>query len=351
MSKASDLAKEVNAALGEEVVRLGNHPDLRVTYIPTGLLPVDILLQGGLPRGRFVLANGDYSTLKTYVGLCAIKQVQDEGGTAALIDTEHAYDPSWAEQIGINTEDLLMPPTPTGEKAIDTAEALVRGGVDLIVFDSVAAALPQAEAEKRLHKENIQPARLAALMSAACRRLTAANDKTAIFWINQTRVNLGVTFGSKDAMPGGKALPYYASIILNIRKAGKITRDVKFYDGEKWVGGKEQIGQTFKATTEKSKLNKPFREVWFDWNLTSSQIDLPKFLVAQGLELGLVKQSGNTWTFKSWKAVGRQKFIDLVVGSPKALAALSGAVEAAHGVSTPVVTSPATKKRVIRRSK
>lgn len=355
MSSASEaLRAAVNKAMGEDVLQKASDPRFQVNYIPTGVLPIDILLQGGIPRGRFTLIQGDWSTLKSYVGLNAAREVQKQGGIAAVIDTEHAFDPSWAAQLGVNIDDLIIEHPATGELAMDTAEALTRGGIDLIIVDSVAATLPQAESDKRLHKENVQPARQAALMSVASRKLTTANSgKTAIIWINQFRENIGITFGPREKAPGGRALPYYSSYILEVRKVGKITRDDQMFTGEKFQSTKVQIGQKFKAEVIKSKLNKPFREIWFDWSLTAGEIDTLSFLFTQGVELGLITKKGNTWFYGTKKAVGKDKFKAAVLGDPQTLASLQRAVLGAHGLGsamkTPKKTAPKTKK-TLRRS-
>lgn len=291
--RVRDLAAEVNGVLGAGAVRMGSDPEFVVTYIPTGCLPVDHLLQGGLPRGRFTEIYGDYSTLKSYIGLCAIAQVQRSGGVAALIDTEHVYDPEWAASIGVKTDELLLPPTNTGEEAMDAAEMLLRQDADLIVFDSIAATLPKAEAGQRMGGDkNLQPARLAALMSAACRKLTAANGKTAMLWINQTRLNVGVTFGSPIAIPGGKAMSFYASYRICFQKAGKLTRDTKAYDGKAMRTVKETRGQIIRATVEKSKLNRPHRETYFTFDLDAATVDSYGFLLNLGIEQGVVLKDG-----------------------------------------------------------
>lgn len=164
---------------------------------------------------RTFIANGfpsHNSTLKSYIGLCAIRECQRLGKLAGLIDTEHAFDPKWAKEIGVDVDELVLKQPDTAEQAIDIAEVMIRGGVDLIVFDSVAAALPQQEQQKKMDKENPAVAALARVMSLAMRKLTAANKKTAMLWINQTRVNVGVMFGSNEAVPGGKSLPFYACL-------------------------------------------------------------------------------------------------------------------------------------------
>ncbi|UVF61500.1 RecA-like DNA recombinase [Gordonia phage DalanDe] len=279
-----------------------------MTYTSTGILPFDILWGGGIPRGRFIEIYGDYSTLKSYVGIMSIASYQRAGMTAAVIDTEHSFDDQWARSCGVNTDDLIIQRPATGELAMDTLEALIRGGVDLVVFDSVAAMTPQAEQTKRLHNESIQPARIAMLMSAALRRLTTANTDTSVIWINQMRVNIGITFGSNEALPGGKALPYYSSYRTHCRKVGKLTRPRKAFDGEAWVNTKDIIGQKFKVELTKSKLSAPFREQFFTWSLETGSLDLVGYLIAQGIETGKVSQKGNTWQFASVKAVGRENF-------------------------------------------
>lgn len=351
MTTAQDLADLVNTALGAGTVKMGNDPDWKVEYIPTGLLPMDILLQGGMPRGRFVEVYGDWSTLKSYIGLNAIRETQREGGIAAVIDTEHSFDPAWAKSVGCNVDDILIERPETGELAFDVAEALIRGKVDFLLFDSIHAAVPQANQKKRLHDESVQPARLAALMSEGLRKLTAANSRTSMMFINQTRVNVGITFGSNETTPGGKAMAFYASYRVNVRKTGKITRDVKFFNGEKWQGGKEQIGQRFKAEVVKSKLSKPFREIWFDWNLEKGQIDLPGFLISQAVEQGVVNIKGNTWSFGSHKAVGREKFKRLVADTPSVLADMESRVRAMHGLPLHVSAIPLPSRRASLSSK
>lgn len=319
MTTPQDLMKQINKAMGEGTVRLASDPDLQVTYLPTGILPIDVLLEGGLPRGRFTEIFGDYSTLKSYVGLCAIAETQAMGGACALVDTEHAFDPDWAISLGVDVDDLIYQTPITGELAVDVTEALIRQGVHLVVWDSVAATLPQAERDKRAHDEKLQPARLAALMSQAMRKLTAANSKTAILMINQTRINVGQMFGSNEAVPGGKALPFYASYRMALRKSTRLTRTVKVWDGDKNVNVKETYGQKIRATVEKSKLNRPHRDAYFIFNLDRGEVDEASFMVAYGLEHGLVEKDGNTWRVKGSKkgVVGAGNFQDMIEENPK----------------------------------
>lgn len=343
------LMAEVQAKMGKRSIMLGNDPSLTVTKVTTGMLPIDILLDGGIPFGRMVEFSGDWSTLKSVIGYSTMAQVQKSGGTAALIDTEHAYEPEWAERIGIDTKNLMLWPDRddddehTGEEALDIAQVLTASGVDLIVFDSVAAAYPQDEAGKPMSKEKVQPGRLAQMMSKGLRRLTAANDKTAFIFINQTRMNIGVTFGSPETTTGGKALPYYASMRVVIRKVGKITRPTKTWDGEKWMTTKEQTGQVYKAELQKSKLSKPFKEVWFTWSYDTGQIDLPGFLIAQLLESGDIVVKGNTWTYGNIKVVGREKFKTAISADPELVRELERVVRERNGL--PALSTPATSTK------
>jgi recombination protein RecA len=301
---------EINKALGEGTVRLGSDESLLVKRLPTGVLPIDYLLDGGIPTGRFTELFGAYSTLKSYIALSCIAQTQKNGGVCAIVDTEHAYDPVWAESIGVNTADLIYQAPETGEEAVDVTEVLVRNGVDLVVWDSVAATLPQAESTKRMSKESVQPARLAALMSLGMRKLTAANDHTAILFINQTRLNVGVVFGDPETVPGGRALPFYASYRVALRKAGKEKESVDTYDSTgKKTTVNQVTGHKIRATLEKSKLSAPSRDVLFTFDLTSGQVDEIGYALSAGLEKGIVKHEGRSWWVdETEKTVGAEKF-------------------------------------------
>lgn len=360
VERAKELANAVNKAIGAtEAVVMGSHEKFVVDFIPTGVEPIDVLLQGGLPRGRFTMLTGDFSTLKSLIGYSAIAQVQQAGGIAALIDTEHSYEAAWGKSLGIDNDALIIEHPETGELAIDTAEALIRSrACDLVVFDSVAATVPEAESSKRLHGENIQPARIAALMSAACRRLTAANHKTAVLWINQIREKVGVMFGSPEKITGGRALPYYSSYIVNLKKVGKITRDVKMFAGGKFNTVKEQTGQQFKAELTKSKLSKPFREVWFDYSLTASQIDLLGFCINQAVDEGLIKITNKSWVYRNIKAVGKDNFKKKMQDNPAVARELRKDVRDLHGLAalpeavqrtTPAKKTTAKKPKALKR--
>lgn len=297
--KADELMKEINATFGKDTIQKASDPYYKVTNLPTGVAPIDDLLHGGLPFGRFVEIFGDYSTLKSYIGYKAIAECQKRGMLAALIDTEHSFDPDWAKQCGVDVEALLIRRPENGEEAMDVAEILIRGKVDLIVFDSVAAALPKAEQEKSLNKDKVQPARLAQLMSLAMRKLTAANSKTAMLWINQTRINVGVMFGSNEAVPGGKALPFYASYRIAVRKSGNVFRDVERYqmkDGKPTrVKNKQKIGQLITATVEKSKLSAPHESIQFTFDFQTAGVDDWQYLANKALSDGVLALDRGKW--------------------------------------------------------
>lgn len=346
---AQELQKEINAIFKSKVLKLGSDDDLIVEYLPTGVLPVDLLLHGGLPRGRFVEFYGAYSSLKSYIGLRAIAETQKSGGVCALVDTEHSFDPVWAKQIGVDTKTLIIVKPKTGELAMDAVETLLEGEVDLIVFDSIAASLPQAERNRKLNDEAIQMARLAFLMSVAMRKLTSANGKTAVMWINQLRMNVGVTFGNPETTPGGKAMEFYASYRINMKKIGKITNEVEIWDGETMVKSKEQVGQKIKMTVEKSKLSKPFRDVIFTWDFKKGGIDEFGFLFGLAMEQGIIVKEGTTkWLYKEEVTSGREKFQKLFLDDPKMMNQLKKEVLNQNLGGTEKVAE-APKSKVVKR--
>lgn len=316
--RAAALAAEMNGVFGVGTIKMGDDPDFVVRYLPTGVLPIDVLLQGGVPRGRSIEIYGNLSTLKSYIGYRCIAMTQRAGGVCCLVDTEHVFDPVWATELGVNVDELLMPPTPTGERAVDQTEVAIRGGVDLVVWDSVAASLPMAEQRKQAVDPQ-QPARLASLMSAAMRKLTAANTQTALLFINQTRVNVGIMFGSSEAVPGGKALPFYTSMRLSMKQAGKVTRKVPGHDGEKMTTVDETYAIRIRSTLTKSKLNRPFRDVAFMFNLDEKKVDDIAYLISLGQEHGLVvnREKSPAWKIPALdiSVSGKAKFHRAVMES------------------------------------
>jgi recombination protein RecA len=317
-AKAKALADSVNQIMGKGTIGMGSDPYYKVTYLPTGISPIDDLLGGGIPYGRFIELFGNYSTLKSFVGLKAIAACQEKGELAALIDTEHAFDPKWAKDCGVDIDNLILKQPKSAEEAVDISEVLIRGGANLIVFDSIAAALPKSEKDTMMSGDkNIQPARLAALMSIAMRKLTTANGKTAMIWINQTRLNVGMVFGNPETTPGGKAMGFYASMRIALRKAGSVVEPIEVTVSEKGIPKKKVVNQTIavtvRATLEKSKLNQPHRDVTFNFDFRRAKIDEWFYLAAQCLDVGAIEYNRKVWTVlegkkKGLKVRGREEF-------------------------------------------
>lgn len=318
VSEAQQLAAEVNKFLGTEAVKMASDPSFAVSYLPTGVGPMDYLLNGGLARNRFIELYGGYSVLKSYVGLKAIATTQANGGTCALIDCEHAFDPEWAASLGVDNDALLLPPTATGEQAIDVTEFLIRKGVDLIVWDSIAATLPQTEQKKRLADESMQPARLAQLMSTGLRKLNAANSQSAILCINQTRMNVGMTFGNPEVAAGGRSLPYYASmrVHMSIAKRERETREVTG-PGGKLEKVNHIVGMNIRAKLEKSKLSQPNTEVIFYFDTVAATVDEIGWQITQMINDGVILKEGAMYTYGQNKYRGMAQLRAAIEGAPK----------------------------------
>lgn len=349
ISTAEQLMQDINKLLGAGTIKMACDESLVVRHLPTGVLPIDILLDGGIPTGRFTELFGAYSTLKSYVALSCIAQTQKAGGVCALIDTEHSYDPIWAKEIGVDIDKLIYQSPSTGEEAMDVSELLIRNGVDLIVWDSVAATLPQAESKKRMANESVQPARLAALMSLGMRKLTAANKHTAMLFINQTRLSVGVVFGDPEVVPGGKALPFYASYRVALRKAGKLKEAVDTYDSEgKKVSINSVTGHKIKATLEKSKLSAPNKDVLFTFDLSTGGIDELGYIISICLERGMICHEGRSWWIanqEDQKIVGVEKFRAWMGENPLVVETLR------NSLINPIGSLVQDKKKVVKVKK
>jgi recombination protein RecA len=269
------------------VMRLGDMPSARdIEVIPTGSLALDIALGcGGLPRGRIVEIYGPESSGKTTLTLEVIAQAQKLGGVAAFIDAEHALDPTYAEKIGVNLEDLLISQPDTGEQALEIADMLVRsGGVDVVVIDSVAALTPKAEIEGEMGDSHM--GLQARLMSQALRKLTAniKRSNTLLIFINQIRMKIGVMFGSPETTTGGNALKFYASIRLDIRRLGAIKN------------GDEVMGNETRVKVVKNKLAPPFRNADFEI-LYGEGVSHEGELVDLGVANEIVQKSGSWYSY------------------------------------------------------
>jgi len=266
--------------LGEASARLD------VEAISSGAIALDLALGiGGYPRGRIIEIFGPESSGKTTLTLHAVAQVQRNGGTAAFIDIEHALDPLYAGHIGVNLDDLLVSQPDTGEQALEIAETLVRsGGVDVVVVDSVAALVPKAEIEGEMGDAFI--GLQARLMSQALRKLTGAisKSKTCLIFTNQLREKIGVMFGNPEVTPGGRALKFYASVRLDIRRIDSIK------EGERVVGGRHRV------KVVKNKVAPPFRIAEFDI-MYAEGISREGNLIDVGLELDVVQKSGSWYQY------------------------------------------------------
>lgn len=293
MATAKEIAADINSQLGSEVVRLGSDPMFTVTRLATGVLPLDHLLDGGLPYGRITEVFGDYSTLKSYWGYKALAAAQATGGIPMLIDTEHSWDPEWAAQLGVSTheDDIVISRPENGEAAIDAIETVLRRhDCPFIMWDSIAATLPKAEYLKSA-SDTVQPARQAEMMSRGLRKINTANSKTAILCVNQTRLNVGQMFGNPETTPGGKALPFYASYRLALRKGERI-RDKKT---------KQLLAIRINATVEKFKLSTAAsKQASFLFDLETGTVDDGDFLLAIGQENGTVIRTSNVMWKLAW---------------------------------------------------
>ncbi|MFO7245743.1 MAG: recombinase RecA [Thermaerobacter sp.] len=273
------------------IMRLGERAGPQgIGTISTGSLALDVALGvGGLPRGRIVEIYGPESSGKTTVALHAVAEAQRAGGIAAFIDAEHALDPGYAAQLGVNVDDLLVSQPDTGEQALEIAEALVRSGaVDIIVVDSVAALVPRAEIEGEMGDAHV--GLQARLMSQALRKLTGAVSKSqcVLIFINQIREKVGVMFGSPETTPGGRALKFYASIRIDVRRIDSLKQ------------GQENIGIRVRAKVVKNKVAPPFRQAEFDL-LYNHGISREGDLIDLGTQLDIIQKAG------AWYSYGEER--------------------------------------------
>ncbi len=290
------------------IMKLGDatvNTDLEV--IPTGCLSLDLALGvGGVPRGRIMEIYGPESSGKTTVALHIIAEAQKRGGIAAFIDAEHALDAVYAANLGVNIDELYISQPDTGEQALDICESLVRSSaVDVIVVDSVAALTPKAEIEGDMGDTHV--GLLARLMSQALRKLTAitSRSKTCVIFINQLREKVGVMFGNPETTPGGKALKYFASLRLDIRKSDTLK------DGDGIIGNRA------KCKVVKNKVAPPFRVAEFDI-IYGKGISQEGCLIDLGVEFGVLKKSGAWFSYKEDKvAQGREKMREYLVANPE----------------------------------
>ena len=302
------------------IMKLGaNAGSQDIEVIPTGCLSLDLALGiGGLPRGRMIEIYGPESSGKTTVALHAVAEAQKMGGIAAFIDAEHALDPVYAKKLGVNLDELYVSQPDTGEQALDIVDSLVRSSaVDIIVVDSVAALTPKAEIEGDMGDSHV--GLQARLMSQALRKLTAIvnKSKTCVVFINQLREKVGVMFGNPEVTPGGKALKFYASVRIDVRKADIL----KSTDGA--------AGNRTRAKVVKNKLAPPFRQAEFDI-MYGEGVSQEGCIIDLGMQYDLLKKSGAWFSYNDTKvANGREAMRQFLKDNPEVAQELEGKIRAA----------------------
>ncbi len=283
-----DTLSAIKTKFGDDaIMKLGEKPKVNVNAIPTGSIGLDAALGiGGVPRGRIIEIFGPESSGKTTLSLHIIAEAQKMGGICAFIDAEHAMDPEYSKRIGVKIDELLISQPDTGEQALEIVESLVRSGkLDVIVIDSVAALTPKDEIEGDMGAQHM--GKQARLMSQALRKLTAitAKSKTVVIFINQIRMQIGVMFGNPETTPGGKALKFYTSVRLDIRRIAQIKK------GEEVVGGRVRV------KVVKNKVAAPFKQTEFDL-MYNEGISREGEIIALGEVYGIIAKSGASYSYQ-----------------------------------------------------
>ena len=322
----SEKMKALEAALGQiekqfgkgSVMKLGDYTALNVEAIPTGALSLDIALGiGGIPRGRIIEVFGPESSGKTTLALHLIAEAQKMGGEAAFIDAEHALDPVYAKHLGVNIDELIVSQPDTGEQALEIAEALVRSGaLDIIVVDSVAALVPKAEIDGDMGDAHV--GLQARLMSQALRKLAGVINKSkcVIVFINQLREKVGVMFGNPETTPGGRALKFYSSVRLDIRRVESLKQDG------------EVIGNRTRVKVVKNKVAPPFREAEFDI-IYGKGISKEGNILDAAVNLDIVEKSGSWFSYNGDRiGQGRENVKDYLAKNPKVAEEIEGKIRA-----------------------
>ncbi|MBI2100300.1 MAG: recombinase RecA [Candidatus Vogelbacteria bacterium] len=286
-AEIADTIKSIETKFGEgSIMKLGEKPKVGIGAVSTGSIGLDLALGiGGLPRGRVIEIYGPESSGKTTLALHVVAEAQKQGGVCAFIDAEHALDPDYSKKIGVKTDELLISQPDYGEQALEIAESLIRSGkIDVIVIDSVAALTPKDEIEGDVGAYHV--GKQARLMSQALRKMTAivAKSKTVVIFINQIRMQIGVMFGNPETTPGGKALKFYASVRLDIRRIAQIKK------GEEVVGGRVRV------KVVKNKVAAPFKAAEFDV-LYNEGISPEGEIIALGEKTGTITKSGSAYGF------------------------------------------------------
>lgn len=285
--RVEDAIREIKNKFGDDsIMMLGDKPHVDVGVIPTGSIGLDAALGvGGVPRGRIIEIYGPESSGKTTLALHIIAESQKQNGVCAFIDAEHAMDPEYAARLGVKTKELLISQPDNGEQALEIVDSLVRSGkIDVIVIDSVAALTPKDEIEGDMGAFHV--GKQARLMSQALRKLTAivAKSKTVVIFINQIRMQIGVMFGNPETTPGGKALKFYTSVRIDIRRIAQIKK------GEEIMGGRVRV------KVVKNKVAAPFRQTEFDL-MYNEGISREGEMIALGEKMGIIQKSGASYKY------------------------------------------------------
>ena len=315
--------KKIEKNFGKgSIMKLGEKADQKISTIPSGSLALDVALGvGGYPRGRIIEVYGPESSGKTTVSLNAIAEVQRNGGTAAFIDAEHALDPQYAEKLGVNIDELLLSQPDTGEQGLEIADALVSSGaIDIVVIDSVAALVPRAEIDGEMGASHV--GLQARLMSQALRKLSGSINKTktiAIF-INQIREKVGVMFGNPETTPGGRALKFYATVRLEVRRAEQLKQ------------GTDIVGNRTKIKVVKNKVAPPFKVAEVDI-MYGQGISQEGELLDMAVEKDLISKSGAWYGYKEERiGQGRENAKQYMADHPEMMAEVSKLVRDAYGI-------------------
>ena len=347
MPSPSDREKALDTALAQidrqfgkgSIMRLGSDERAPVEVISTGSIALDVALgTGGLPKGRIIEIYGPESSGKTTVALHAIANAQKNGGTAAFIDAEHALDPVYAQALGVNIDELLVSQPDTGEQALEIADMLIRSGsIDIVVIDSVAALVPRAEIEGEMGDAHV--GLQARLMSQALRKLTGAlnNTGTTMIFINQLREKIGVFFGSPETTAGGKALKFYASVRLDIRRI------------ETLKDGTDAVGNRTRVKVVKNKMAAPFKQAEFDI-IYGVGISREGSLLDFGVEHEIVKKSGAWYTYEGEQlGQGKENSRNYLLANPEVANEIEKKIKTKLGIGVPraVADLPADSAEVV----